>query len=91
MRYEFVVDGSNNIFGQDETDASLAMRSIKEAHAALNYMATDYGDWFESDGVPKSVVALRRQDDHATVAQFRPRAVRTPTGVLKVQWTEENE
>jgi hypothetical protein len=87
MRYEFVVDGSNDVFGQDETDASLAMRSIKEAHAALNYMATDYGDWFEPDGFPKSVVALRRQSDHRLVAEFRPRYYRTPPGAMKVRWT----
>jgi hypothetical protein len=87
MRYEFTVDGSNDVFGQDETDATLAMRSIREAHAALNYMATDYGDWFESDGLPKSVVALRRQKDHCVVAEFRPRVYRMPKGGWKVRWT----
>jgi len=87
QRYEFAVNGSNDVFGQDETDPGLAISSIKAAQAALNHMATDYDEWFEADGVPKCVVVLRRQSDHRMVAEFQPRYYRTVAGTLKVKWT----
>jgi hypothetical protein len=72
-RYEFAIDGSNDVFGQDDTNPELAVGSIREAKSALNEMASDL-QWLDEDLKPVTKVELRRQEDRHTVAVFEPHA-----------------
>lgn len=90
-RYEFAIDGSNDVFGQDETRPELAIGSISEARNALSAMAKDCEQWLGEDLKPLTTVELRRQDDGQTVAIFEPHAQvghRYPDGTvsMKVVW-----
>jgi hypothetical protein len=90
-RYEFAIDGSNDCFGQDETNPELAVGSIREAVISLNTMATDCDEWLDEFSRPLKTVELRRQDDRKTVAVFEPHeaiAYRYQDGTVtkKVAW-----